>query len=66
MTTESKTSAQADDWPGVRLNHVQFAATLARRRAEQGEPEMPRNSGMRRTESKRALLAAIEKAGGRW
>ena len=29
-------------------------------------PEMPRNSGKRRTASKPALLKAIEKAGGRW
>lgn len=48
-----------------------FAADLARRRSEYEAkhghpPELPRNSGKRRTASKRALLKAIEKAGGRW
>lgn len=59
----SKTSA---DWPGRVLNHQDYAAELATRRAALGEPELPRNAGNRRTPSKRALLAAIEKAGGRW
>lgn len=43
-----------------------FAADIARRREAAGNPELPRNSGKRRTASKRALLKAIEKAGGRW
>ena len=30
------------------------------------EPDLPRNSGERRTESKKALLKAIEEAGGKW
>ena len=55
-----------DDWPGPRLTHEAFAAALAKRRASEGEPMMPRNSGKRRTPSKRALLKAIEDAGGRW
>ena len=54
------------DWPGVILDHADYAAALARRRAELGEPEAPRNSGRRRTPSKRALLKAIEAAGGEW
>jgi hypothetical protein len=62
----SKTSTLTDGWPGQRLDHDRFAAELALSRAAAGEPVMPRNSGERRTESKRALLAAIEKAGGRW
>ena len=49
----------------------EFAAEVARRRADYEakyghSPEMPRNSGKRRTASKRALLKAIEEAGGRW
>ncbi|UIJ44617.1 hypothetical protein LZK98_16360 [Sphingomonas cannabina] len=44
----------------------EFAADIARRRAATGEPEMPRNSGKRRTPSKKALLAAIEAVGGKW
>lgn len=43
-----------------------FAADIARRREEAGNPELPRNAGNRRTAAKRALLKAIEKAGGRW
>ena len=36
------------------------------RRAELGVVELPRNSGTRRTPSKRALLKAIEDVGGKW
>lgn len=43
-----------------------FGRELTRRRAALGNPELPRNAGNNRTESKRALLAAIEAAGGRW
>lgn len=43
-----------------------FAADVARRQAEYGPIEVTRNSGTRRTESKRALLRAIEEAGGKW
>lgn len=39
---------------------------LATRRAELGNPELPRNSGKRRTASKKALLKAIQAAGGKW
>jgi hypothetical protein len=43
-----------------------FAAKLAKRRAELGNPELPRNAGANRTASKKALLKAIEDAGGKW
>ena len=63
----SNTSADAPrDWPGVTMQHDAVALALSARRAALGEPEAPRNAGDRRTPSKRALLAAIEKAGGRW
>lgn len=48
------------------IDMAEFGGTLARRRAELGEPDAPRNSGARRTPAKRALLKAIEDAGGRW
>ena len=60
------TSSMADDWPGPRISHEEFAARLAARREELGYPALPRNSGKRRTPSKRALLDAIAKSGGRW
>lgn len=59
-------STISDDWPGRRIDHVAFAAALAKRRAALDEPQMPRNAGDHRTESKKALLAAIEQSGKRW
>jgi hypothetical protein len=59
----SKTST---DWPGQRVDHAAFAAALAERRAALGNPDLPRNTGTRRTPSKKALLEAIEEAGGKW
>ncbi len=43
-----------------------MAERLAARCAEIGPIDVPRNSGKRRTEAKRALLAEIEKLGGAW
>jgi hypothetical protein len=43
-----------------------FVADIERRRLETGITELPRNSGARRTASKRALLAAIKELGGDW
>lgn len=43
-----------------------LAADVQRRRATTGITDLPRNAGTRRTPSKRALLAAIEKSGGTW
>lgn len=45
---------------------AEFAADIERRRSATGITELPRNSGTRRTESKKALLKAIEDAGGKW
>lgn len=59
----SKTST---DWPGQRVDHSAFAAALAERRAAIGNPDLPRNTGARRTPSKKALLRAIEDSGGKW
>lgn len=42
------------------------AADVARRQAEFGPVNPPRNAGNRRTESKRALLKAIDELGGKW
>ncbi|HXH15524.1 MAG TPA: hypothetical protein VNJ10_05275 [Sphingomonas sp.] len=43
-----------------------FAQDVARRRAAVGDVVMPRNAGAQRTDSKRALLTAIKKVGGKW
>ena len=45
---------------------AEFVADIDRRRAETGIADLPRNSGKRRTASKRALLKAIEAAAGEW
>lgn len=67
MSMASKPSAQQSaDWPGRRIDFAEFSARLAARRAEIGEIDIPRNSGNRRTASRRALLAEIEKLGGDW
>ena len=43
-----------------------LARRIAKRRAAIGEIEIPRNRGEKRTDSKRALLKAIDNAGGNW
>lgn len=60
----SMTSPPSDE-PAV-IDMATFGRALARRRAALGDPVMPRNAGTRRTASKRALLKAIEDAGGNW
>jgi len=52
--------------PGKPIPFEEFAADMAQRYADAGSPVVPRNAGNRRTESKRALLKAIEDAGGTW
>lgn len=44
----------------------EFGRDVERRREALGAVDMPRNAGTRRTPSKRALLKAIETAGGKW
>jgi hypothetical protein len=61
----SKTSNDTPE-KGRRIRLSTLAAQLTQRRAEIREVSVPRNSGKRRTPSKKALLAEIEKAGGRW
>jgi hypothetical protein len=48
------------------IDMAEFGRDLLRRREATGAQEVPRNSGKRRTASKRALLRAIEDAGGKW
>ena len=52
--------------PRKPIPFAEFSADVARRQAEFGPIVAPRNAGNRRTESKRALLKAIEEAGGKW
>jgi len=48
------------------ISIAELGDLIERRRAELGEVILPRNTGQRRTASKRALLKAIEGAGGKW
>ncbi|WP_162184668.1 hypothetical protein [Sphingomonas hengshuiensis] len=49
------------------IDMAELATRLAARREALGAPlDLPRNKGNRRTASKRALLEAIEAAGGKW
>ncbi len=61
-----KTSQAEKDQPVIDM--AELGARIARRRAELGitDADMPRNSGTRRTASKKALLKAIKDAGGNW
>lgn len=54
------------DAEGQAVDMTPIGRDLMRRRAALGHLDIPRNSGKRRTASKRALLKEIEKAGGRW
>jgi hypothetical protein len=62
----SKRLKAEGSWTGRRVDFPAFSDALSKRRAELGNPELPRNSGERRTESKKALLKAIKDAGGNW
>ncbi len=70
MTTAPKTSNTELAAEGPAIDMAVFGRALARRRAayeaKYGPLEIPRNSGKRRSPSKRALLKAIEDAGGKW
>lgn len=44
----------------------EWVAYLEQRRAANPGLVVPRNAGNRRTESKKALLRAIEELGGKW
>jgi hypothetical protein len=62
----SKRSTNSDGWTGRRIDFVAFGEALSVRAESLGNPELPRNSGKRRTASKKALLKAIADAGGKW
>ena len=66
MIMASKRLKSEESWTGRRVDFPAFSDALSKRRAELGNPDLPRNSGERRTESKKALLKAIEEAGGKW
>lgn len=62
----SKTSVAEPGEPVIDM--AELGAKIARRRAELGitDADIPRNSGARRTTSKKALLKAIKDIGGNW
>jgi hypothetical protein len=62
----SKRLKAEESWTGRRVDFPAFSDALSKRRVELGNPELERNSDANRTESKKALLKAIEDAGGKW
>ena len=64
MTSESRTSRPEQSEPVIDM--AELGARLSERLAALGSPSPPRNSGKRRTASKKALLKAIERVGGKW
>jgi hypothetical protein len=67
MIMVSKTSTPEPTGPNP-ITLEELGRQIARRRAELGitDADLPRNSGARRTESKKALLKAIKDIGGNW
>ena len=64
MTSESRTSRVEQSETVIDM--AELGARLSERLAALGSPPPPRNSGKRRTASKKALLKAIERVGGKW
>lgn len=60
----SKTLPNEAETPVIDM--AEFGARIAERKSALGLPDLPRNSCKNRTESKKALLKAIEDAGGKW
>ena len=65
-SSKATQASQADDWPGRRVDMAEFSRRIAARKAKLGLPDLPRNTGNNRTQSKRALLKAIRELGGDW
>lgn len=64
MNSEPKMSRTDRAEPVIDM--AELGARLAARLAALGNPAPARNSGKRRTVSKKALLKAIKAAGGNW
>jgi hypothetical protein len=64
VNSESKTSKSNDIEPVIEM--AELGARVAKRLAALGKAAPLRNSGQRRTVSKKALLKAIKTAGGNW
>ena len=65
-STPSRTDPPEAETDRPVIDMAEFGARIAERKAALGLPDLPRNSGNRRTASKQALLKAIEDAGGTW
>ncbi len=70
MTMAPKTSKAEPPADGPAIDMADFGRALLRRRADYearyGPLAIPRNSGKRRTTSKKVLLTSIRDAGGQW
>lgn len=66
MVSPDPNMTRAGGWPGRVVTYRDFASDLARRREALGKPDVPRNSGDRRTASKKALLKALYQLDAKW
>ncbi|HQS96403.1 MAG: hypothetical protein B7X90_06685 [Novosphingobium sp. 17-62-19] len=66
MASTTSSSEPGIPEAGLVIDMADLATRLAARRAELSLPDLPRNTGTRRTPSKRALLKAIEELSGKW
>ncbi len=48
------------------ISFADWSADIAKRKRESSIAELPRNSGSRRTQSKQALIEALERSGAKW
>ena len=58
--------APTDNQESTAISLGEFGRDVERRRQIAGTVDVPRNAGNHSTASKRALLKAIEDAGGKW
>lgn len=66
MASPSPKMNSTGEWSGRVVAYRDLAIDLAARREALGGPDVPRNAGNRRTDSKQALLKALHQLGAKW